>query len=187
MTKITATIEALGITLENVATVETIRDAVDATDSLDAAEQCVADLLRQGTDWHVYRGGHHIAVHHRDVRVLLVGEYEQTVEKTYHLLNDLGVYKSLLKKNFHDNDRGPEDDATLALLEKRTQTYTVAELDLLLAWLWTSADDCIDGNPDEENPLQVYTSRQKIKNGKRVLKNFAKLTGREAPVFGDDD
>ena len=210
MSKITATIEAYHYPPACVAgsqldTCVFIRDWVNSEAvSLDDAEKCVAGLLPAG--WAIYRGGHHIAVHIGDKRVLLIGEVEdekiteveeeKTTERvpvvaasgpTYHLLKDFGVYKATLKKNFYDNDRGPEHDHTQALLEKRTQRYTADELELLLAWLWTSADDCVCDYPDEANPLQVWTAQNKIANGKRVLKYFAELTGRDKPDFGEDD
>ena len=217
MSKITATIEAPETITDSseLDSCVFIRDLVNAEAvSLDDAEKCVVGLLPEVvglhpcgyTGWAIYRGGHHIAVHVGGRRVLLIGEVEEEkiteVEEekitervpvvaasgpTYHLLKDFGVYKATLKKNFFDNDLGPEHDTTLALLEKRTQRYTADELELLLAWLWTSADDCVCDYPDEANPLQVWTAENKIANGKRVLKYFAELTGRDKPDFGEDD
>lgn len=89
--------------------------------------------------------------------------------KTYHLLNDFGVYKQTLKANFNDNDRGKEHDEFVTLIAKRTQSYTIPELELLFSWLWTSHDDCVDQNSDDYSALEVYQSQQKIKRGQEAL------------------
>lgn len=87
------------------------------------------------------------------------------VEPTFHLLKDFGVYKSLLVKNFSDNDRGPEHDEARHLLTRRTQRYTPSELEVLFDYLWTAHDDCVSENPEDYTALEVYNARRKIENG----------------------
>ena len=82
--------------------------------------------------------------------------------RTVHLLDDLGVYKATLKRNFADNDRGAEFDRDRELLARRTQRYTLEEAEVLLGWCSTSHDDCVDENPEDYSPIEVYTARQKL-------------------------
>lgn len=81
---------------------------------------------------------------------------------TVHLLDDLGVYKATLKRNFADNDRGAEFDRDRELLARRTQRYTLEEAEVLLGWCSTAHDDCVDENPEDYSPIEVYTARQKL-------------------------
>lgn len=83
--------------------------------------------------------------------------------KTFHLKNDFNVNKSLLLKNFCDNDRPAELEHVKGLIERRGQHYTVAELRDLFGFLHTAHDDCVDENPEDYNPLQVYAAREKIR------------------------
>lgn len=99
--------------------------------------------------------------------------------KTYHLLKDFGVYKATIVRNFHDNDRGREYDHVRGLLARRTQRYTVAELEELFGWLWTSHDECVVGNTDDFSPVEVYTSAQKISRGEAAI---AELEALKSPV-----
>ena len=87
---------------------------------------------------------------------------------TYHLLNDLGVYKKTLRKNFEDNDRSDEFNGVRELLDRRTQRYTVAELRELIAWCASAHDECVDACPEDYSPVEVYVSRAKIETFERA-------------------
>lgn len=106
---------------------------------------------------------------HRPERVAPVAAKPET-EKTYHLLKDFGVYKATLVKNFEDNDRGREYDHVRELLARRTQRYTLAELEELFGFLWTSSDECVASNGfDDYTALEVHTAAKKIERGEAVL------------------
>lgn len=102
------------------------------------------------------------------------------VEPTFHLLKDFGVYKATLAKNFADNDRGPEHDEFRRLIARRTQRYTISELDVLFGFLWTSSDECTASNGfDDYSSLEVWTAAEKIKRGEAVLDRLEALKGGE--------
>jgi len=94
---------------------------------------------------------------------------------TYHLLDDFGVYKATIKRNFHDNDRGPEHDETRRLLARRTQRYTLPELEVLFGWLWTSHDECVVEHDDECSQIEAYTAAQKIARGEAAIAHLEAL------------
>lgn len=89
----------------------------------------------------------------------------QAAKPRYHLLNDFGIYKSAIRRNFEDNDRGPEHDDVRKLLTERRQDYTADECRKLFGFLWTAHDDCVSDNADEYSRLKVRTARAKILNG----------------------
>lgn len=95
--------------------------------------------------------------------------------KKYHLFNDFGVYKQTLKNNFYDNDREADVEDVRLLLDRRTQSYTLAEIRRLFLFLWTAHDDCVVANREDYNPLQYHASKEKIRYGERVLKRLEKL------------
>lgn len=95
--------------------------------------------------------------------------------KRWHLLRDVGMYKATVKRNFYDNDRGPELDHVAELLKRRTQFYTVAELTALSGFFVTAHDECVWDNPDEFEPLQRYVSIQKCRAAEAALARLAKL------------
>lgn len=94
------------------------------------------------------------------------------LETRYHLLRDFFVYKQTLKRNFYDNDRPADLNDVRDLLDRRTQWYTLAELERLFGFLWTASDDCVIENAHEYNPLQVHIARHKIEFGQSVIEKL---------------
>jgi hypothetical protein len=92
-----------------------------------------------------------------------MGHGEQVMR--FHLLRDVGMYKATVKRSFESNDRGPEFDGVAELLRRKTQSYTLAELRDLAGFFWTAHDECVDENPEEYSPVEVYTSRRKMATG----------------------
>src|SRR5690606_9561065 len=87
---------------------------------------------------------------------------DQNNETLHHLLDDFGMYKSTVRRNFDDNDRGPEYDHVRELLDRRTQRYTLAELKEISGFFCTAHDECVIENPDDYTPLQVYAAKNKV-------------------------
>jgi hypothetical protein len=99
---------------------------------------------------------------------------------TYHLLNDIGMYKATVVRNFRDNDRGPEYDHVRDLLAKRTQRYTIAELRELSGFFWTSHDECVCENDYDYSAVECYTASVKIKNGEAAVERIERLAAEAA-------
>lgn len=95
--------------------------------------------------------------------------------KKFHLLNDFGIYKTTIRKNFFDNDRPAEYDDVFVLLSRRGSHYTLAEIKRLFGFLWTAHDECVLANTDDFNPLQIYAAEEKIKRGEEALKKLKEL------------
>lgn len=91
-------------------------------------------------------------------------EQPKQVEKKYHLLNDLDVRKATIAKNYFNNPLGQDRDwrHVEGLLARRTQWYTLREIEDLICWLSSSHDDCVDANDVEYTAIEVYTSRKRI-------------------------
>jgi len=83
-------------------------------------------------------------------------------ETYYHLLHDVGMYKSAVKRYFEDNDRGPEFDDVCRLLGERRQTYTLVELDRLAGFFCTAHHECVDQHDDEYSALEVHAARRAL-------------------------
>jgi hypothetical protein len=98
------------------------------------------------------------------------------MEATYHLLHDVGMYKSTVKRNYEDNDREADVADVKELLERRTQRYTIAELKRLSLFFWTAHDDCVDANPEDFAAIHVYSARRKIKDGEAACARVAALS-----------
>ncbi len=102
-------------------------------------------------------------------------------EKRYHLLRDLGVYKASIRNNYESGDLQYEYPQVRQLLDRRTQSYTLTELDELSCWLWTSHDDCVLENSDDYLPIQYYTAKAKVDFGQSVIRKLAELRKLDEP------
>ena len=96
-------------------------------------------------------------------------------EKRYHLFRDFGIYKVTLKRNFYDNDRGPEYDDVEELLRRRTQFYTLPEIDRLSGFFLTAHDECVLENPDDYSGLEVYKATRKNETASGAFKRLVEL------------
>jgi hypothetical protein len=99
----------------------------------------------------------------------------EVLMRKYHLFRNFGVYKSTIRRNFEDNDRGPEYDPVKELLAKRTQSYTLPEIRLLFGFLWTAHDECVLANSDDYGSLQVWNARQKVQFGEETVRKLESL------------
>jgi hypothetical protein len=95
--------------------------------------------------------------------------------RTFHLQYDVGIYKATLKRNFYDNDRGPELDPVKVLIERPGQYYTLAELDLLKGFFCTAHDECVAENPEDYTALEVSVVRRKLATVDAALARLAAL------------
>lgn len=88
----------------------------------------------------------------------------------YHLKNDLGLHKQVLKSIFKDNysticedekaERGL--DIVEALLNRRGQGYTADEvLELINTTYYTAHDECVLENEEDYSNIEVHTSSKK--------------------------
>jgi hypothetical protein len=93
----------------------------------------------------------------------------------WHLTNDWGINKDVLKRNFEDNDRGPEFELDGQLIFQRGQNYTLPEICVMLGWLTTSHDDCVLDCPEEYSALEVYQVKQKIKRQLEITNRFCDM------------
>ena len=73
-------------------------------------------------------------------------------EPKFHLVNDFGISKETIQKNF-DADYGARDDPwsnrVRALLDKPTEMYTLDETADLIKALSSAHDDRVVMNPDD--------------------------------------
>jgi len=95
--------------------------------------------------------------------------------KTFHLLGDLGLRKTTVKRNFEDNDRGPELDNVRELLARRTQHYTLEEIRVLSGFFCSAHDECVEENPDDFTPLEIWTAKRKIQRAEKACKALEAL------------
>ncbi len=102
--------------------------------------------------------------------------------KTYHLLKDLGIYKRTVQSVFDSNDRGTEHNTVRDLLARKTQQYTLDELSLLAMFFHSSHDDCVEENPEEYTPLEVYVARKKVANSIAAQKILQELIAKHTAV-----
>lgn len=103
--------------------------------------------------------------------------------KTYHLLHDIGLHKRSVKASFQNNDRsGPEAEVVRELLARRTQRYTLAELQALSGWFWTAHDECVDENPEDYSHVEVHTSRRKMSDGEGAIAVIASIANEECAI-----
>lgn len=100
----------------------------------------------------------------------------QAKQGMYHLLDDLGIYKSSLKRSFYNNygDRlfsGGEPEAFKArdLLERRGQLYTLEEVEHLSGYLSSAHDNCVSDNPDDYSHVEVWAAERNIRNAEYVF------------------
>ena len=88
----------------------------------------------------------------------------------YHLKNDLGLHKQVLKNIFKEHygdickdekaERGL--DLVEGLLTRRGQEYTAAEvLDIINTAYFTAHDECVIENEEEYTNVEVATSKKK--------------------------
>jgi len=104
--------------------------------------------------------------------------YEPGQEKrSYHLLNDFGIYKDRIRSCIPENDDDPDNEKGLRLLAERRQLYTVEELELLFGWLWTSHDECVVENSYDYHPIQVHTANKKIESGEEAWDKLKRIKG----------
>lgn len=102
-----------------------------------------------------------------------------------HLKKDFGIYKSLLKKNIQDAinmiadseliDQNPELNKANQLINRKGAYYTIYEIKILMRFYINAQDECVWGNEQEFNPLQVYTSNQKMKKFEEVMNLIKKV------------
>jgi hypothetical protein len=98
--------------------------------------------------------------------------------KKFHILNDLGINKNSIKNRIKEEldqmsiDEAIERGLTKAneLISIRTQMYSSDECECLLAWYFTSNDECVVDNQEEYNSLQVYQSKEKMYRYERALR-----------------
>jgi hypothetical protein len=98
--------------------------------------------------------------------------------KKFHILNDLGINKNSINKKIKEElnemsiDEAIERGLTKAneLISIRTQMYSSDECECLMAWYFTSHDECVIDNQEEYNALEVYQSKQKMHRYERALK-----------------
>lgn len=100
------------------------------------------------------------------------------MEKLFHLKNDLGINKSVVKKSYEDDgghlppnehtERG--FDEVRYLLNKRTQNYTREEAICLVDCYMSSHDFCVIDNYDDFAPIEVYQAEQKYKRQEAAFK-----------------
>lgn len=82
---------------------------------------------------------------------------------TYHMLSTLGIRKEAIARTLATTDNHDENwQQAQELVKRRTQSYTLVELRLLLSFYLTASDECKDEFPEEYNPLEVHTARAKI-------------------------
>lgn len=101
--------------------------------------------------------------------------------KYYHLLKDFGLYKSSLKRKFDtlEGDREGEDEVQ-KLLDRRTQRYTLAEIEVLKNWCIISGhDDAVYDYPDDYTSIEVYKAQQNQETYDRVQTLINKLRNEE--------
>lgn len=82
---------------------------------------------------------------------------------TISLLDDLGVYKSSLKKSYDLHRRGdPEQDAKVyPLLERRGDKYTLDEARTLVEiCMYFAHHVCVIENPDDFSRIEVWHAQQ---------------------------
>jgi len=98
--------------------------------------------------------------------------------KKFHILNDLGISKISVKKKIKEElsemsideaiERGL--DRANELIDIHTWLYTADECECLIAWYFTSHDECVVDNEEEYNALQVYQSKEKMYRYERALR-----------------
>ena len=97
----------------------------------------------------------------------------------YHLKNDLGLHKQVLKSIFQDQygdiyqdekeERGL--DLVEALLNRRGQSYTADEvLGLLYVAYYTSHDECVLENREDYSQVELHTSFKKMQKCSKIEK-----------------
>lgn len=100
--------------------------------------------------------------------------------RKYHLQKDFAVYKTLLKINFGRGIREREkQNEVRTLLNRRTQSYTLNELDSLFVYLWTDHDERVVRSPHSYLPIQVYTANKLIRFGQLVKSSVERLREEE--------
>lgn len=89
-----------------------------------------------------------------------------------HLLDDIGIYKSSLKRSFYlwygDRTNEPDCGRAAELLERRGQLYTLDEVELLACYLTSSHDACVTDNPDDYSRIEVWRAEQNERNAEYV-------------------
>jgi hypothetical protein len=104
--------------------------------------------------------------------------------KKFHILNDLGFSKNSIKKqiaeHMHYMGNSPEADErglTKAndLISIRTQMSTGDEFECMVAWYFTSHDECVLDNQEDYSPVEVYQSKQKMYRYESAINLIKKL------------
>ena len=104
--------------------------------------------------------------------------------KTFHLLGDFGLRKATVKRNFEDNDRGPELDNVRQLLARPTQQYTLEEVRILSGFFCSAHDECVEENQDDFTPLEIWTAKRKIQRADKACKVLETLENLAATGCG---
>ena len=101
---------------------------------------------------------------------------------TYHMLSTLGIRKEAIARTLGATENHDEHwQQAMELVKRRTQSYTLVELRLLLSFYLTASDECTDEFPEEYTPLEVYASRAKIARYDAALAVLNELEGDFAP------
>ena len=91
--------------------------------------------------------------------------------RKFHILKDLGFSKNSIKKKIAEHmdymGNSPEADErgltkANSLISSRTQMYTEDEFECMVAWYFTSHDECVLDNQEDYSPVEVYQSKQKM-------------------------
>ena len=97
---------------------------------------------------------------------------------TYHMLSTQGIRKEAIARTLGATENHDEHwQQAQELVKRRTQSYTLVELRLLLSFYLTASDECADEFPEEYNPLEVHTARAKIARYDEAMKRLDELAG----------
>ena len=100
--------------------------------------------------------------------------------RTYHLLRDFGVYKATLKRAWENSDTTePGIDADGALFRRKSQCYTLPEIERLFFYLLTAHDACVLEETGVFSAVEVYGARQKERAYDRAMKKLAEARAKE--------